>query len=171
MNETSVKPQITAPNPEGVPEQLRRRPQWIVWRMELRGEKWTKVPYCPGGNKASTTDLITWRTFEDAMNAIYGAEALEALGISPYDGIGFVFCSADPYVGIDLDNCRDPDNGVIEPWARGVINSFSEAHTEISPSGKGVHIIAHGELEECAKVGPIEMYDEKRFFTVTGVPI
>ena len=27
----------------------------------------------------------------------------------------YALCSADPYTGIDLDSCRDPENGEIEP--------------------------------------------------------
>jgi putative DNA primase/helicase len=162
MIETMTKPKITAPLPEGIPKQMTRRPQWIVWKLELRGEKWTKVPYCPGGGPASHSDLMTWRTFPEALSA-YAADS--------YDGIGFVFSSGDPYVGIDLDKCRDPETGIIEPWAQKVIDGFTQVHVEASPSGTGLHIIAEGELEECMKIGPVEMYDMKRFFTMTGVGI
>jgi hypothetical protein len=41
-----------------IPEELRRRPQWVVWKYELVDGKLTKVPYIAGGvGRASTTDL------------------------------------------------------------------------------------------------------------------
>ena len=44
-----------------------------------------------------------------------------------------------------------------------------DSYTEISPSGKGVHIFVKGELPpKGRKHGDIEMYDSGRFFTVTG---
>src|SRR5215208_7969845 len=90
---------------ENIPEELRQRPQWVVWKLEKRpgDDKPTKIPYIAGGvGRAKSTDLMTWRTFE---------EALQALGTGRYSGVGFVSCSADPFVGVDLDDCRDPESG------------------------------------------------------------
>jgi primase-polymerase (primpol)-like protein len=42
------------------------------------------------------------------LNEDYEAEEL------PYDGIGLVFCSADPFVDIDPDDCRNPQTGEVE---------------------------------------------------------
>ena len=89
----------TAPNKrllpvkvESIPEELRARPQWVVWKAV--GEKPDKVPYSARtGHRASSTDLLTWATFQ---------EALEAYENGDYAGLGFVFSSADPYTGIDL---------------------------------------------------------------------
>ena len=75
--------------------------QWVVWRYE--GEE--KVPYCPTtGRKVSVTDSSTWGTFEDAELVWDG-----------YWGVGFVFTMDDPYCGIDLDDCIDPNSGEIAP--------------------------------------------------------
>ncbi|MBC9985288.1 hypothetical protein E4P24_02740 [Haloferax sp. AS1] len=83
--------------------------------------------------------------------------------------------STDNFImGIDLDDVRDPDTGELVPWAEDVIETV-DSYTEISPSGTGVHILVEGQL------GPdsdnkqkhdegeteIEMYDRKRFFTMT----
>ena len=52
---------------ENIPEQLTERPQWVCWRREVRDGKLTKVPYTPGsGRRASSTELMTWATFERA---------------------------------------------------------------------------------------------------------
>ena len=75
---------------ENIPEELKVRPQWVVWKAE--GEKPDKVPYsAKTGHKASSTNLMTWSTFE---------EAIEAYEDSDCSGVGFVFCSGDPYTGI-----------------------------------------------------------------------
>ena len=144
--------------PDNIPQELRDRPQWVNFRLEERKGKVTKVPYTPGTDKkASTRDLLTWRTF---------AEAVASQDGGGYDGIGFVFCSGDPYAGIDLDGCRDPETGELEGWAAEVVADL-DGYAEVSPSGRGVHIIVRGDAPN-SKRGQVEAYDTKRFFTVTG---
>jgi putative DNA primase/helicase len=149
--------------PENIPEELTERPQWVCWRREIRDGKPTKVPYTPGRERrASSTDLLTWRTFEEALAAYERGEPL-------YDGIGFVFCSADPFVGVDLDDCRDPESGEVAPWAQNIIDRVQEGYVEISPSSEGVHIIVEGSVREGGmRKGKVEMYGRGRFFTITG---
>jgi putative DNA primase/helicase len=142
---------------ESIPKELRIRPQWVVWRAV--GDKPNKVPYSARtGRKASSTDLTTWSTFE---------EALEAYEHNQYTGLGFVFSSGDPYVGVDLDGCRDSRTGEIEVWATEIIEALN-SYTELSPSGEGVHIIARGKIPSPLKRDLLEMYGTERFFTVTG---
>jgi putative DNA primase/helicase len=146
---------------ENIPERLTRRPQWVNWRYAERDDKPTKVPFIPGTNRgASSTDLMTWRSFE---------EAVEAYETERYDGIGFVFCSADPFVGIDLDGCRDPETGKIAQWAQKIIDSVADKYVEVSPSGRGVHVITRGTLRGGRKKGSLEVYGQDHFFTFTGV--
>jgi putative DNA primase/helicase len=154
---------LITPSTENIPEQLTDRPQWVCWRLEMRGGKPTKVPYIAGTNsRASSTDLLTWSSFE------YAFAAYEA-GEPPYDGIGFVFCSADPLAGIDLDGCRNPETGEIAPWAQKIVADASEGYVEASPSGTGVHIIVEGRVRDGGlRRGPVEMYSRDRFFTITG---
>ncbi len=158
---TAVIPPII----ENIPEQLTARPQWVCWCLEERDGNMTKMPYIPGTvrpRRASSNDLMTWRTFSEAL------EAYE-LGEPAYDGIGFMFCSADPFSGIDLDKCRDPETGEVEGWAQEIIDEVFEGYAEVSPSGTGVHIIVPGVVRGGAvKRGCIEMYSQTRFFTVTG---
>ena len=93
--------------PENIPDELTERPQWVCWRYEERNETLTKVPYIvEKGVRASTTDLMTWRTFEDAVMALH-PENFPSLHLPQYDGVGLVFSSADPFCGVDLDDCRD----------------------------------------------------------------
>ncbi len=140
---------------ENIPEELGIRPQWLVWKAV--GEKPDKVPYSARtGRKASSTDVMTWSTFVEAMAAYEKDE---------YAGLGFVFCSGDPYTGIDLDDCVD-ENGEIALWALEIARYF-DSYTEFSATGTGLHIIVRGNVPNRRK-GEVEVYSSKRFFTVTG---
>jgi putative DNA primase/helicase len=89
-------------------------------------------------------------------------------GIHDLPGIGFVFSEADDFVGIDLDECLDPATGSIKARHR-KSSTHLDSYTEISPSGRGVHVIARGKLPDGSRrIGKVEMYDDRRFFTITG---
>ncbi len=143
---------------ENIPEPLRLRPQFVVYKIEQRDGKPTKIPYIAGAvGKASSTDSDTWRSFD---------EAVKALRTGHYDGIGFVFSSGDPFAGVDLDDCRDPETGEIEEWAAEIVQELG-GYAEASPSGTGVHIIVRGKAPN-KKRGKIEAYSSERYFTMTG---
>ena len=141
-----------------IPPELRVRPQWLNWRYEERGTKRTKVPYnSRTAEKASSTDPRTWSSYEEAVAAS-----------GNYDGIGFVLTADDPIVGIDLDHCRIPESGALEPWAEAIVTRMA-SYCEITPSCAGLRIFALGALPPAGrKRGPIEMYDRARYLTVTG---
>ena len=143
-----------------LPTALVEYDQWICWREQERDGKPTKVPITPrSGEFASSTDEQTWTPFD---NALEYAEAGKA------DGIGFVFTDDDPFVGVDLDDCRDPDTGTVDEAADDIIDRL-DSYTERSPSGTGYHVLIKGELPDGRnRKGTIEMYDSARFFTVTG---
>jgi hypothetical protein len=162
--EGNVKPQQY--NPHHAPDDLKALTQWVVWRYAERKGKTTKIPMQPrhAGRMARSNDPTTWSTFDHASRV---CEANPTL-----DGAGFVFSGDDPYVGTDLDNCRDPETGVVDPWAAGWIRRFG-GYAEVSPSGTGVKIIVKGSLP--SSIGKTivdshetEMYDRGRFFTITG---
>src|SRR3712207_9532462 len=93
--QTAPNTRLLSVKAESIPEELKVRPQWVDW--QAVGEKPDKVPFsAKTGRKASSTDLLTWSTFE---------EALEAYESGEYARLGFVFCSGDPYTGIDPDDC------------------------------------------------------------------
>jgi len=155
---------------ENIPEELAERPQWVCWRYEERDGKQTKVPYTPTGWRASSTDLMTWTTCAEAYRYYLDGHC---------DGIGFVFSSADPYVGIDCDDCRDPETGEVAPWSQSIIDRVRDGYVEISPSGRGIHIILEGTVRDGKTrkdvvvdgkaVGRVELYSRAKFFTITGV--
>lgn len=142
------------------PVELAARPQWVAWKLELRDNRNTKVPYnARTGARASSTDPHTWATFEEACAFCQAENA---------NGVGYVLSPEDPYVGIDLDHCRDPHSGRIEQWAKDVVKRLN-SYTEISPSGTGLRIFIRGILPPHGRrKGPIEIYSQARFLTITG---
>ena len=142
-----------------IPDELKNYPNWVVWRIEERGGKPTKVPYTPGTNRmASSTDPQTWRTFEDAWSD-YGNGGIA-------DGIGFVFTNT-PFCGVDLDHCLD-SNGKLDKMAAMVMAEL-QSYTERSPGGGGLHVIIKANLPPGRRrKGNVETYDTGRYFTVTG---
>jgi putative DNA primase/helicase len=134
--------------------------QWLCWRTEERDGKPTKIPYSPiTGGRASSTTPETWAGYE---------EAVRACKEEGYTGVGFVFTPEDDLCGVDLDGCLDPLTEEIEPWAWTIIEEL-DSYTEISPSGKGVHILVRAALPEGRnRKGRFEAYDRGRYFTVTG---
>jgi primase-polymerase (primpol)-like protein len=166
---------------ENIPPELKSIPNWVCWLFERRGTRWTKVPVNPhSGASADTTDPATWSSFEQALD-VYQQLAADGLA-----GVGFVF-SGDAYTGVDLDQCRDPGTGRLEPWAVCVLRLL-RTYSEVSPFRSGVKLWCKGKLPfegksggrrpisripELAKLSPnsraeIEMYSHSRFFTMTG---
>lgn len=148
-----------------MPREMRERPQWVCWKEVIREGKATKVPINPKtGGTARSDRPSTWGTLE---------QAVEALGQHPdWAGIGFMFSQDDPYTGIDLDKCLNPD-GTLKEWARPWV-ALLDSYTEVTPSGTGLHILIEAVMPEKARHkvlvedGAIECYDRLRYFTMTG---
>lgn len=153
-----------------VPEELIERPQWVLWRYEVREHGKTKVPYQCSGWRASSKNPRTWTTYAAVLEAYRDNEP-------PSDGIGYIFSADDPFVGIDLDHCLNPD-GSFKAWAAPIYQKLSAGYVEISPSGSGLKIWMRGSLPEGKgrrrsglgddQKGAVEMYCRRRLFAVTG---
>lgn len=151
---------------ETFPAELRSRRQWVLWAIEERDGKHTKVPRRVDAPevRASSTDPDSWGSFDEAVAALETAPQ----GIS---GVGFVFTTGDPFAGVDLDRCMGAD-GQLVPEAQRIVDHLS-SYTERSPSGEGLHIIVRGDLPAGRKAlqewgGHLEAYPHGRYFTVTG---
>lgn len=117
----------------------------------------TKVPLTPSDEVASSTLPRTWSSYKWVESSDAGV------------GMGFVL-NGDGIIGIDLDNAID-ENG-IKPWAKKIVDSLPATYTEISPSGRGIHIIGYGEILHGRRWkfedGGVEIYGNGRYFTMTG---
>ena len=140
---------------KNIPKEMIKYDQWVCWTKEKRpiNPKNSWITY------ASVTNSDTWGTFEQAVDAYHRLNLR---------GIGFVFTKADPFVGIDIDNCRNPKTGRIDAKAM-LITRLLDSYTEISPSGTGLHIIVKANLPFRGKQGDLfEIYNHGRYFTMTG---
>jgi hypothetical protein len=158
------RPRPPRPRPDAIPAELTALPQWVGWTYELRGAKWTKVLKNPkSGRNARANDPATWGAL---------AESLAWMDRTPdADGVGFVFTAAGPYFGLDLDRSLDEDGRPL-PWAGPIIDRFP-TYGEVSPSGRGLHLIGRGRLPGKGSRKPygdgeVEVYDRGRYFTMTG---
>ncbi len=147
-------------NPEGIPAELKARPQWVEWVSRWDGKTWKKVPYSSlKSRKASVTEKRDWTSFDVVMTMYARSHAA---------GVGFVLTGDDPYIAIDLDTCRNPKTGEIDAGAQAVIDRM-DSYTEVSVSGTGVHIFVRGVLPGSGKrQGGGEVYSHKRYIAMTG---
>jgi primase-polymerase (primpol)-like protein len=140
-------------------DELKLKPNWVLWRWEQKKGRWQKPPYQPNGKRAKTNKPETWSSYPDVMAAFAGSQ---------FDGIGFVLLGSD--IGAaDLDDCRDIGSGEIGSHAREIMGQI-DSYQEVSPSGTGIHIIgtASGAKYD-RKVNGVEAYrNSARYITITG---
>ena len=160
---TTARPPIgEVYEPGNIPGELKAMARWSPWRAqwnEKRG-KWDKIP----GNGRSTAKPETWLTFEAAQ-----AE-LQAYPAGFFAGLGFVVTGLPEFTFIDLDNCID-EAGAFSARAIEIIAAVA-SYTEISPSGRGLRIVARGASPtdwNNHELG-VEVYagHAARFLTITG---
>jgi hypothetical protein len=123
-------------NIANIPQEMKNAHAWVNWILTERalGDPEKAPVSSRTGQKAKNNDPSTWSPFQEALARLKGGET---------DGIGFeVF---PPYVGIDLDDCRNAETGEIAPWAVVFIRQLN-SYSEVSPSGRGVHIWVKGQL-------------------------
>src|SRR5437762_6073180 len=143
-------------------------PNWVCWKWQLTEKgRWTKVPYRPKrpNRKASNNDPTTWGTHAEACDAVYANKA---------DGIGFCLLGTE-IVAFDIDKCRNPASGVIDPAAIDLV-SRAASYTEVTISGTGPRVIGIGYGEKVHRKQKIagskvevESYRKcERYIVVTG---
>ncbi len=116
-----------------------RGARFVCWQHETVDGEPRKIPKRTFGGNASSTSPATWASL---------GQCLEAVEPKGFTGVGFILAAERdleagwvPIVGIDLDGCRDPGTGELEPWAREIVRDFT-SYTEVSPSGTGVKLLA-----------------------------
>src|SRR5215218_525330 len=113
---------------ENVPDELKAGERWVCCDEY-------KVPLIAIENgavfAASSTNPETWRYYDTAVATWQQNEHIA--------GIGRIIAEDEDYVGIDLDDCIDPETGELTPWAATIIDQL-DSYSEISPSLTGVKI-------------------------------
>ena len=171
IEQLRITPRYWSATGQNIPERLRQTEQWIC-------ASWDKVPRQCSGAPASVANSKHWTTYGEAIAALEDGQLCR---------LGFVFTAADPFCGIDLDNCRDLSTGVIAPWALEIVETMN-SYAEVSISGSGLHIIVEATLPDgrgrrfdVSKLGKfghkvesegrLELYSQGRYFILTGVQV
>jgi hypothetical protein len=145
------------------------KPNWVLWRWEWKKNKWDKPPYQPNGEYASSTDPRTWSTYDEVVAALDRSNG-------HFDGIGFML---DDSIGaLDIDDCRNSENGLLDPWSDQLVGR-SASYAEVTVSGGGIRIIGTVEGAKLHKKLPVangvscEIYrkPDGRYITVSGLPL
>lgn len=140
-----------------VPEVLKTGIRHVCWRYEGG----TKVLKIAGTlRNASSTNPRTWRTLREC-----GAAMEERPG--RYAGVGRVIVADELFVGLDLDDVRDPKTGALTHRAAEIVRLL-DSYAEVSPSGTGVKLWVRAELFRAYKKPGVEVYPHGRYFTLTG---
>ena len=138
---------------DNIPIELKELNRWVLYRLywdEKRG-KYDKKPFnARTGGMAQSNNPNTWCDYETALQVV-----------DLYDGLGFML--GNGIFGVDIDGVNLHASIVQE-----VLTSLN-SYAEVSPSGKGIHVICLGSkpVGACRKAN-FECYDQGRFFTVTG---
>lgn len=137
---------------DSIPAEIKRLKQWVCcWNT-------SKIPMQTRELKAaSASDPGTWSSFDEASAAVESGR---------YDYVGFVFAD-NGIVGIDID--VGFDDRLLSPLAVDII-SVCRSYTEISKSGRGVHILLKGDLPFHGRNNRagVEIYKSRRYFITTG---
>ena len=161
---------------DNIPQDLRASSRWVLYRLEDHTgdsgkilEK-RKVPYdAKTGRPANHADFDKWSDFPAAV-ANFDRELFPGPSFLKHHdkrGVGLVIGA--PFIAMDFDKCRDPETGVIEPWAQEWLSEVN-SYTELSPSKTGFHIWFKGAppYPEGHHKDGVEIYSTKRYYTVTG---
>jgi putative DNA primase/helicase len=142
-----------------IPYELLDKPNWVLWRYVWRTSKWTKPLFQISGELASSTNPKTWSSFSQVASVYHGGR---------FDGIGYVFSANDSYVGIDWDDCRNPETGEVQPDILDHIKLLN-TYTEDSPSGCGFKSLCRGRLPRGGHHGKqVGVFEKSRYFCITG---
>lgn len=153
------------PSVDKIPQVLKDIPRWVTWKaVSNHGDKPRKVLYDPNllDQYGKSNDPATWSSFEKAVTSFEEGDRA---------GIGIVL-NGDGLVGVDLDNCVDPDLKISQE-AIEFLKILQPGYCEYSPSRKGLRVFGYAEplakgINGSYNSLQVEMYSTGRYLTITG---
>ena len=148
---------------DNIPALLKQHPNWVTWGIR---DAPLKSPFNPESllsgrplpAKAGAKE--TWGSYQLAVNCV-------SRGLA--QGIGYEFDGGDIY-GVDLDHVIGEDRRLTQE-AQEVVGKLN-SYTEVSPSGNGLHLFVFAPGADITRHRKkdffLEIYNEGRYFTVTG---
>ena len=157
-----------------LPAIFKQYPNWVTFQ-----DKDHKQPIMSGSlSPARSNDPTTWVSYRTACENIKAGRGYPNLGWVP-DGIRTKFLTA-----IDIDGCRNPETGELRDWAQKIVTICGATYVEVTPSQTGIRVWIVAEFpKEAANVYflaktagygrkvQVEIYNDGKYFTVTGKPI
>ena len=125
-------------------DELKSKKLWFLWSAKPgKNGKVTKVPFAANGGATGTDDAHkgTWVSFDDAESA---RNQFQASGIGLKIPTGFFL--------LDIDH-----KDISDPFAQLMLSRFS-SYAEVSPSGKGIHIIGQCDITKL----PVHFDDRRK---------
>lgn len=152
---------------ERLPSELKARKQWVL----AAADGSPCIAGAEGLKRTSVHSSNEWYSFQEA---IYYASHFGTW-------IGFILTADDPFCVIDLDvvdqESQQAKGRPIDPskWTtqaeldryQHIVNAFA-SYTEISKSGKGLHIWIKGSVGRGVRRDGVEVYSQERFMVCTG---
>ena len=136
---------------DGLPSRLKEHDQWLVTQ--------DKEPVTPSKGWQKSVNQLTFTEAQDKAEQLGGE-------------VAFVFTESGPFVGFDLDDVKA--DGEFTDEALGIVRRL-DSYTEVSSSGTGLHVIVEGKHSDdhkhrgdLSEAGHLEVYDESRYFVLTG---
>lgn len=109
-----------------VPQELKELSCWVTWKGDSDGDK---QPFISGTTDAASTNNFNHLVrFEQAISNVQAGKGYPALGFVP----------KPPFVGMDLDSCRNPLTGEVQAWATEFLKKLGPTYTEVTPSQTGI---------------------------------
>jgi putative DNA primase/helicase len=134
---------------ENIPKELRDPALWLQYYLTRNPEK--------PGKKPRKHPCVRYKTPEDRKANLRSLDYL--LTRPKLAGFQRLVDKSEGFIFIDLDGVRDSETEEIVPWAQEIVDTF-DTYCEISASGKGLHLVCRGVLEEDFHIDPhqVEIY-------------
>lgn len=164
-----------------IPPDLRELPQWVLAGAD-------KVPLATDANgklhAVSSTRPSEWMSFERALAAALAYKDLVTTHVTK-EGVtvtrtgldlGFVLQASDPFTCIDLD-VKDATTHPDKPELWSTTDDFDRylkivstmnSYTELSRSGKGIHVWVRANIGRGHRRDNVEIYSQERYIICTG---
>jgi len=154
--------------------------QWFLWQWVPNGNHAPrKIPVDARNPKLTWINPHGPQFWLPLIEAMILQEHYKQLGKEL--NLGFDLTPFDPIACVDLDGCRHPDTGDVEPWAQQIVDELG-SYTEISPSGTGLKIFVmvtdksmknvyhkfDDKPDICPKKPGIEIFFKGQFIAFTG---
>ncbi|MGC8585761.1 MAG: hypothetical protein ACP5L4_06605, partial [Thermoplasmata archaeon] len=146
-------------NYQNIPQELKKYKRFVLFDYD-------KIPKQTNNVNAKSSDQNTWNTFDECHKTWLNDPDI-------FWGIGFELGELEEgkvLALIDLDHIIDDNGDITNPSFQILIEKIG-SYTEISPSGRGIHILFYLDKKIEAiqiKSEHFELYSHDRYSTMTG---